>query len=253
MEWEDNPFLQKSVIELLKSAMGEKELESRRFGKFAVGEGLVYPEFDERVHVIKPFSVPFEWQETISIDPGLNNPLSAHWYCVDYDDNIYVVAEHYEAKRDIDYHAKRIKGISAALGWHTDGKGRIEALIDSAANQRTLASAKSVSELFYERGINVNANVNKDLFAGIARVKSYLKGENGKPRLFVFENCVNLIREFKGYFWGKGDAPIKRDDHALDELRYLVMSRPHNPPPAPEKTAVQKDKERLCARRKRSY
>ena len=182
MEWADNPFLDKKEIARLGAALGERELESRRFGRFCVEEGLVYPEFDERVHVISPFSVPFEWQDTISIDPGLNNPLSAHWYCTDFDGNVYIVAEHYEAKRDIDYHAAKIREISERIGWHTDGKGRLAALIDSAANQRTLASVKSVAELFYERGILVNANVNKDLFAGIARVKSYLIGEGGKPK-----------------------------------------------------------------------
>ena len=162
--------------------------------------------------------MPFEWQDTISIDPGLNNPLSAHWYCTDFDGNVYIVAEHYEAKRDIDYHAAKIREISERIGWHTDGKGRLAALIDSAANQRTLASVKSVAELFYERGILVNANVNKDLFAGIARVKSYLIGEGGKPKLYIFSGCVHLIREMKGYFWGEGDVPKKRDDHAMDDL-----------------------------------
>ena len=173
---------------------------------------------------------------------------------MDFDGNVYVVAEHYEAKRDIGYHAEKIKEISARLGWHTDFQGRICALIDSAANQRTLASSKSVSELFWEQGINVNANVNKDLFAGIARVKSYLKGENGVPKLFIFKGCVNLIRELKGYFWGEGDVPKKRDDHALDELRYYLMTKPHNSPPAAELTAVQRDKERLIRRmRGRGY
>ena len=248
MEWEDNPFLKKSEIALLSSALDEKELQSRRYGKFCVSEGLVYPEFDERVHVIPPFEIPFEWQDEISIDPGLNNPLSTHWYCVDFDGNVYVVAEHYEAKRDIGYHAEKLREISKRLNWHTDAKGRLHALIDSAANQRTLASSKSVSELFYEQGINVNANVNKDLFAGIARVKSYLKGENGVPKLYIFEGCVNLIREIKGYFWGSGDLPKKRDDHALDELRYYLMTKPHNAPPSVPLTPVQKDKARLARR-----
>ena len=250
MEWADNPFLKKSEIQLFESSLDEKQLESRRYGKFCVNEGLVYPEFDERIHVIAPFPIPFEWQDQISIDPGLNNPLSAHWYCTDYDGNVYVIAEHYEAKRDIDHHAERIRRISEALGWHTDFKGRLCALIDSAANQRTLAGSKSVSELFYERGINVNANVDKNLFAGIARVKSYLKGENGKPRLYIFENCVNLIREFKGYFWGEGDVPKKRDDHALDELRYYLMTKPRAASAATAMTAVQRDKERLIRRRR---
>lgn len=55
---------------------------------------------------------------------------------------------------------------------------------------------------------------------------------------------MNLIREIKSYFWGKGDVPIKKDDHALDELRYYVMSKPENKKPI-SKTSIQKDKEKL--------
>lgn len=152
--------------------------------------------------------------------------------------------EHFAAGRDIDYHAEEIKRISAMLGWHTDGRGRLRALIDSAAKQHTLSGVKSVCELFYERDILVNPDVDKDLFTGIARVKSYLNAKNGLPNLYIFDNCVNLIRELKGYYWGSGDVPRKSDDHALDELRYYLMSRPKKLPPETEKTPVQKDKEK---------
>ena len=108
-----------------------------------------------------------------------------------------------------------------------------------------------MSELFSERGILVNARVNKEMFAGIARVKEYLIGAGGRPRLYIFENCVNLIREIKGYFWGEGDLPKKKDDHALDELRYYLMTKPRAEPPAPVLTPVQKDKARLMRRARR--
>lgn len=181
MEWADNPYLPAEEITLLGNCLDERELQSRRYGRFSSAEGLVYPEFDERVHVIEPFALPKEWQDNISIDPGLNNPLSAHWYAVDYDDNVYVVYEHFAAGKDIDYHASEIRRISGMLGWKTDGRGRICALIDSAAKQRTLSGVKSVCELFYERDILVNPDVDKDLFAGIARVKSYLNRKTGSP------------------------------------------------------------------------
>jgi len=241
MEWADNPFLSKEEIKLLSSSMSPEQLEARCFGRFCAASGLVYPEFDPQVHVIDPFPVPKEWQDNISIDPGLNNPLSCHWYAVDFDGNVYVVAEHYEAGRDIFYHSQKIKEISDRLGWKRDSGGRLCALIDSAAGQRTLASQKSVCELFRECGINVNPRVNKDLFSGISRVKSYLKSADGRTRLYIFKNCVNMIREFKGYFWGEGDVPKKGDDHALDELRYYIMSRPE-PPKMPERlTVIQRD------------
>ena len=248
MNWEDNPFLSASEVKLLEGALDQSSLDSRKYGRFSEGYGLVYPEFDESVHVVKPFSVPSEWQENVSIDPGLHNPLSAHWYCVDWDGNIYVVAEHYEKGRDIDFHAAAIDEISRRLGWKRDGSGRISALIDSAAGQRTLASSKSVSELFYERGIAVNPNVDKDVFSGISRVKSYLARGNGQPDIYIFDCCENMIAEFKSYSWGAGDRPIKAGDHAMDELRYFVMSRPHAPERAKEQGALARDKARRIRR-----
>ena len=210
---------------------------------------MVYSEFDENVHVIEPFDVPVEWQDNISIDPGLHNPLSAHFYAVDYDGNVYVVAEHYQAQKTVEYHAEKIKEIARKLNWKTDSKGFLRAIIDSAARQKTLASEKNVVELFYENGILVNPQVDKDMFAGISTVKSYLKTADGGTRLFIFKNCVNLIREIKNYWWGDGDLPIKKDDHALDELRYYLMTKPLNKEKV-TKTEIQKDKERMARKLK---
>ena len=245
MQWEDNPYLSKIEIKKLTANLSQDELESRKFGNFTSGTGLVYNEFDENLNVIEPFDVPISWYDKISIDPGLKNPLSCHWYACDYDGNIYVIAEHYDRQKTLDYHANMIKDISKRLNWPTKN-GRIEAIIDSAANQRTLASEKSVSELFYDNGILVNPYVNKDLFSGINRVKSYFKNACGERKLFIFKTCVNMIREIKGYFWGNADAPIKKDDHAMDELRYYIMSRPENKLNlVPTKSDIQKNKEKL--------
>lgn len=229
MEWADNPFLDEEEVASITKGLSEEMLQTRRYGHFHATSGLVYPEFDESIHVIDPFEIPFDWQDNVSIDPGLRNPLSAHFYCVDNDGNIYVVAEHYEEGKDIDYHARAILSIADRLKWHRNSSGDLEALIDSAAGQKTLASAKSVSELFRERKIAVNPKVNKELFTGISRVRSYFFER--PPKIFIFKCCVNLIRELKTYRWGGADAPIKKDDHALDELRYYIMSRPTYTPP----------------------
>ncbi len=245
MEWADNPFLSQKEVDSLTKTLPADEIENRRYGKFVQNGGMVYSEFDENIHVIPPFKIPKEWQDNISIDPGLHNPLSAHFYAIDFDGNVYVVAEHYEAGRTVEYHASKIKEIAKNLDWHKDSYGYLHALIDSAANQRTLASEKNVVELFRDNGIIVNSKVNKDLFAGISVVKTYLKNADGRARLFIFKNCVNLIREIKSYWWGDGDVPIKKDDHSLDELRYYLMTKPINKERV-GKTVIQKDKERMA-------
>ncbi len=243
MEWADNPYLSKKEVEAMTISMSEQELETRRYGKFGQMGGLVYPEFCEDENVIDPFPIPPQWQARLSIDPGLNNYTSVHWYAVDYDGNIYVVAEHYERGQTVEWHAARIKEICQKLNWK-NRNGMYEALIDSAANQRTLASAKSVSELFYENGILTDSRVNKDVFSGINRVKSYLKSGDGKRRLFIFRSCVNMIREIKGYSWKDEESVVKKDDHAMDELRYFIMSCPENNYKEP-RNEVQKYKDAL--------
>ena len=170
---------------------------------------------------------------------------------MDWHANINVAAEHFASGKDIDFHANAIKAISAKLGWKTDGKGRISALIDSAANQRTLASAKSVTELFTDRGIVVNPNVNKDVFAGVSRVKSFLQRDNGEANIYIFKSCVNMIEEFKTYFWADGDAPVKKDDHCMDELRYFIMTRPKPAVKTEEASPVLQDKLRRIRRLQR--
>ncbi len=251
MEWADNPFLDEQEIIAMTSSLSQDELESRRYGKFKQCGGLVYSEFNEQIHVIEPFDIPKEWQDNISIDPGLNNPLSAHWYCEDFDGNVYVVAEHYAQGKDVYYHANKIKEICQKLDWHYYN-GKISALIDSAAMQRTLASSKSVVDLFYENDILVNPKVNKDMFSGINTVKRYLKDGEGKAHLFIFKNCTNLIREIKSYWWGDNDLPIKRDDHCLDEMRYYLMDKQLTLRIKDKKNEIQKDKERLIKQLKTS-
>ena len=254
MDWNDNPFLDEKEIEFFENSLSTDDLDARKYGRFSGSQGLVYKEFDDRVNVIQPFNVPSDWYDGISIDPGLNNPLACHWYCVDYDGNVYVIKEHFEAGKDIDYHAEKIKNICKSLNWPTNNMGYYEALIDSAAGQRTLNGVKSVAELFYERGIAVNTKVNKDLFSGIAQVKSYIKNSNGRARLFIFSCCTNLIREFKTYFWSSGDTPVKKDDHCLDELRYYLMTKPS--PHARPKTYLEKHKDKVAKelmRKKRLY
>ena len=245
MTWDDNPYISLEAKQAMKASMSEDELRSREYGEFIDVGGRVYPEFDEHIHVIEPFDIPFDWQDKLSIDPGFKNPLSCHWYAVDYDSNVYVVAEHYDKDKDIAYHSAKILEISERLNWHRASNGMINALIDSAANQTTLASSRSVADLFYDYGILVNTNVNKDVFTGIQRVKSYLKSADGKTKLYIFNTCTNLIREIKSYRWGKGESPIKEDDHSMDELRYYIMSRPENKRPPDEKSIIQLEKERL--------
>jgi predicted NAD-dependent protein-ADP-ribosyltransferase YbiA (DUF1768 family) len=69
-------------------------------------KALIYKGFQQSQSFIRDINTTHStWYDNISIDPGLNNPLSAHWYAVDFDGNVYVIAEHYMAGKDVKYHA----------------------------------------------------------------------------------------------------------------------------------------------------
>ena len=48
--------------------------------------------------------------------------------------------------------------------------------------------------------------------------------------LFVCAECKNLIKEIESYVWDNKasergyDEPVKRDDHAIDALRYVIAT-----------------------------
>lgn len=256
MSWEDNPFLPKDEVQRLDGMLSCAERASRKDGLFGSGGGLVYPEFDEFVHVIPPFAVPPAWMDKIAIDPGLVNPLAALWCACDEEGTVYIVAEHYQSGRMVEEHAAAILQISKNLGWPTDAKGRVRAIFDPAVKQRTLANERSAAELFYDHGILPDCRVNKDVMTGIQRVRERLllrkawdekRFPHGKPRLFIFDTCVNTLREMRTYRFVEGSEQVdKKNDHAMDALRYYIMSRPEPPKtPAPPISPITRDKQRL--------
>jgi len=88
MQWDDNPYLSEEAKNSMRASMSQEELKSRQFGEFIDAGGRIYPEFDESINIIEPFDIPYDWQDKLSIDPGLKNPLSCHWYAVNYDGNV---------------------------------------------------------------------------------------------------------------------------------------------------------------------
>jgi phage terminase large subunit len=240
MSWEDNPYLSMEEIKRLTLTLTDEELEARKHGRFVALSGLVYKEFREELHVIEPFPIPREWMDTISIDPGMDAPLAAHWYAVDHDGNVFVVAEHYQKGWNINQHMRAIEQVSREIDWKRDVRGHLSCIMDAAADQHSLQNERSVAELFREAGMNVNTNVNKSKWAGIQTVKQYLEPRphpdekrwpTGKPRLFIFSTCTMMIKEIKAYRWkenptGSREEPIKKNDHAMDNLRYYIMSKP---------------------------
>jgi hypothetical protein len=117
----------------------------------------------------------------------------------------------------------------------------------------------SVLEEYEDHGLYFTP-ANNEILGSINRVKEFLKIKKGRvnprtgtrpsPQLFVFSRCVNLIQEMKRYQWSQVrnlalknpiERPQKYMDHAVDALRYMVMSRFPGPVKNPSNLLLVKD------------
>ncbi len=238
----ENPHLPEDYVPMLLRSYPEVWVRRYVYGSWDVFEGQIYGEFDPRVHVIQPFDIPEGWPRYRSIDPGRTNPTCCLWFAIDTDGNVFVYREYYQAGRIVSENARAIAGMSGIERY-------VYTLIDPSARQSSPLGYSSVVAEYLDYGIDTVPAAN-DLRAGINRVSEYLRVdpgrfhpltcENGSPRLFVFSFCENLIREFPQYRWrqlkamemgarNQPEEPQGVDDHALDALRYFLVSRPSPP------------------------
>lgn len=86
---------------------------------------------------------------------------------------------------------------------------------------------------FYQHWIPAdNARVSrKGAIGGWDMLRQRLKGEDGVPMIYFFENCVDAIRTLPAMQHDPDnieDVDTESEDHCPDEIRYACMSRPYS-------------------------
>jgi phage terminase large subunit len=241
----ENVHLPEGYVQSMMDSWSEDRVRREIYGDFDSFEGQVYSEFRRDVHVIKPFAVPDTWTRVIGADHGFRNPACWLWGAVDYDDNVYIYREFYQREWLIEEICKGNHKTKEPGVLRLNGKENISHMvIDPSVTAHRGQTGASDYDTYVEHlpsGFPISL-ANNDVTSGIDRVKTFLKvnERTGKPRLFIFDTCVNLIEEFSKYRYqelpanrigkvAEKEAPGKVDDHAMDALRYLIMTRPEPP------------------------
>ncbi|MBZ0272593.1 terminase family protein [bacterium] len=109
---------------------------------------------------------------------------------------------------------------------------RAEGLPARAAKNEVAAGIQTVATLLHVPAL---ANMQSDHLT-ISASSASPREQNSipiGPRLRVSERCTHLLSELPAYRWRNDDAaseePEKRDDHALDALRYALHHNTHRP------------------------
>lgn len=261
----ENPYLPPDYVPTLLKSYPETWIRRYVYGSWDVFEGQIYGDFDPKAHVVNPFSIPAGWPRYRSIDHGRTNPTCCLWLALDQDGNVFVYREYYVVGKIVSEHARAIRELSA-------GESYIYTVIDPSCAAQQAVKHGSIIDEYMEHGIDV-VPARNDLRAGINRVAEYLRVDpdrihplterRGSPRLFIFNTCENLIREFPRYRWRRlrtaeqgarnlPEEPLGVDDHALDALRYFLMSRPipaDAPAPGRTESRVEQHLRRIIERK----
>ena len=208
---EDNPFLDKAFVESLKLEYAGMWYRRYILGEWCLAEGLVY-DFDEERHTVDTDpDEPGDWY--ISVDYGTQNPCSMGLWHVTRQ-RATRVDEYYYSGRDS--HAQRTDEEYYDALEELAGSRKINAVVVDPSASSFIATIKRHGKFPVKHALN-------DVLSGIRVTSSMLQA----GRVVIHKRCSAAIKEFGLYSWDSKsleDKPLKTNDHACDEIRYMCFT-----------------------------
>jgi len=233
----DNPALMNSPQYLAVLASLQEPLRSAWLdGSWDAIEGMAFPEFSKKIHVIPPFPIHHNWLKFRGIDWGYASPAVCLWIAADYDNNYYVYRElalNGDISRQAGQEPMTSEKVARRILELESGEGVKYGVMDASCWQKRGDPGPSIAESFemercFWRQSDRSA---KQRESGKLELHRLLKVDEvtKKPKIFIFDTCKELIKELASLpldDTNPEDVDTKARDHAYDALRYALMSRP---------------------------
>lgn len=213
---DDNTTLPADYVENIKREYTGVFYNRFILGEWCIAEGLVYPMFSEKDHVVDdiPWQALQRGKWYISVDYGTVNPTSAGLWCL-WNGVSYRVDEYY-------YDSRKPGNRQKTDEEHYEG---LEALAKNRKIERVVVdpSAASFKETIRRHGRFPVWDADNAVVDGIRLTATLLSS----GRILIHRRCNGLLSEITAYRWDT-DAPedtvIKENDHACDDLRYFCST-----------------------------
>lgn len=243
----------------------EALVRAMRWGDWDIVEGAFFPEFDKLLHVIEPFDIPSHWTRFSSLDWGSARPFSHGWYAV-ADDTEIPVPDAGRWPKCLRFDDRTIRFPRGAViryrEWYgmTPNRPNVgvkltaeevaQGILQKESDRERLSyrvadpsmfsqdGGPSLAERMY-RATNGRLNFRKadnrrvpraGHIGGWDQCRAYLVGRETCPLFFCFPTSVHLIRTLPALQHDEArieDVATDMEDHAPDEWRYALMSRPY--------------------------
>jgi hypothetical protein len=221
---------------------GSAELVRRWLeGDWDVIEGAYFDNWSSARHVVRPVELPKHWTRFTSFDWGSAKPFSVGWWAVsdgtlkEFPSGALVRYREWYGSSAANV-GIRMKSEAIAKGiLEREGKPqeRIHYRVADPACWKA-EDGPSVAENMAQAGVPQIPGDNSRIM-GWTQVRGRLDGEDGRPMLYVFSTCVDLIRTLPALQHDKHrpeDVDSSMEDHAGDECRLACMSRPWTSAPS---------------------
>lgn len=235
-------------------------------------------DFDQNIHFINSYEFDGSTEYLMSLDFGQNNPTAGLVGAWTPSNKLFIIDEYYKAalpsvssremfdqfrylmSDDLEFRTKSISQKRTIA----DVAFQIKVIDPStiSKNRTKIREGEeipySVLEDFYDHGWDFEP-ANNDVEGGITRIREYFQlNSNREAHLYIFKDkCPNLCSELLNYRYKKltelqekirnqSEEPVKKNDHAVDALRYMIMTRPFSPTEAPKPlNRIQRDIQNL--------
>jgi PBSX family phage terminase large subunit len=218
---DDNPYVDNTYKQRIRDSLSGLFYKRNYLGLWCLAEGAIFDFFDRNIHVVDRPPIAAEYW-IAGIDYGSVNPFC----CI----LIGVSTGKYTQT------GKKM-WVEKEYFWDPKVTGRQKTNSEFAEAVQQFLEPYSVRNIYVDpsaeafqielrrKGIHI-VHANNSVDDGIQMMTSEMK----KGNLFVCSECTNTIREIESYVWDskaaeKGyDEPMKKDDHAIDCLRYCVAT-----------------------------
>ena len=211
-------------------------------------EGAFFGEWNEALHVVPPFTPPADWMRFRSGDWGSAKPFSIGWWSVVGDEfriggavlprgAMVRYREWYGASGPNQGLKLTAEEVADGIKSREAGEKIAYGVMDPAAFAED--GGPSHAERMSRRGVHWRRADNKRVpgkgaLGGWDVMRQRIKGEDGRPMLYVVSTCRDFIRTVPVLQHDQSrpeDLDTDMEDHAADEARYACMSRPWLPSP----------------------
>lgn len=243
---QDNQILLQNdptYIARLAQTGGEALVRAWLLGDWDAIEGAYFDTFNKDKHILPNFLIPAHWYKIRAFDWGYSRPFCTLWGAVSDGDllniggkqislprgAIIIYREYYgcsgKANEGLKLDAREVARVTKRLQEEM-GEKMNDQVADPAIFD--VSTGQSISEQMDECGVSYRPADNKRL-NGWQQIRGRLYGVDGRPMLYITENCKNLLRTLPLMQYDKTkpeDLDTDLEDHAVDTLRYLCMARP---------------------------